>query len=159
MGREGANMALNFGGRGTGLFPQSERDNLGIGAKGSEDFVSLQGGACFPQTEAVSWIKTDGVYNNDSGGDQDIFAIIQIPNKATINSGLVTGTDSTDTWILWRTDGAGTSTQILGANVNTEDKTPVAGTENVDNGLYSYRVHINVANTKTIRIIKIRYTN
>jgi len=151
-------MPLNFGLRST-LFDDSIRDNLGIGAKGSEDFVSLQGGSCFPATETASWIKTDGIYNNNSGGAQDIWAIIQIPNNATINSGIVTGTSSSDTWSLWRTDSAGTNTQILGAAVNTEDNTPVPGTENVDNGMYNYRVDVDVANTKTIRIIRIRYTN
>jgi len=118
-------MALNFSGRGTGLFPQSERDNLGIGAKGNESFWSCPGTNFVRRDEGDNWgFSTFGGTVTSTTAGIILACPVFLPDGSQITGAVVFGSDGTNIWELRKvTLTTGTESIISSAtvNVNTEE--------------------------------------
>lgn len=89
-----------------------------------------------PDVDDVS-IDANGVITNDSGGDQAVFAQVNLPNGAVVTSVVVYGDDVTTNWALTRADvSAGSSDTMATAACNTADTSITNAT--IDNSEYGY---------------------
>ena len=136
-------MPLNFKGLFSPLFPQSDRDNLGIGAKGNEEILSIPPAefrALNPDTDDVS-VRTARFTTN--AAISAVIAPILLPNNATVTKVIVYGNDTGNTWALHRSNYAGTAEDNLAsAAINTADKTISNAIGIIDNENFSYSLNI-----------------
>lgn len=135
-------MALNIPNffRKFNLFKSSEKENLGIGAKGNENYKNYP-----PTTFLAAAISTnDVVYSaaflTCNANAITFYGTANLPDNAVILSAIVTGNISDETWFLKRIplDGSegSSGTTIATGNFNTEVK--VTSNSQVDNKNFSY---------------------
>lgn len=153
-------MALNFRGIFSGLFKQSEKDSLGVGAKGQERIWSCSGSNFIPTHPDVDNIEY-GIFAGSLKNTEGISAVLllcpvlNIPNGATVTGVTVYGTDGNFT--LHKVTSSGSRTQMASAAVGTEDTSIVH--EVIDNEIYNYNITIiNFSPGEFIYGAKVKYT-
>ena len=159
MVREGASMVLNFG-QTSNMFPQSQEDNLGIGAKGKESYLSLPATVFIEDTNSLDHSGDTGTVIV-TGDVKYLSCAISLPNGAVITECIVYGNAAAtaETWELVRTLAtAPASITIASANVGTADKS-ILSVSAVENDLYYYNIITTSLDTNdTLYGIKITYT-
>ena len=125
------------------IFPQNERDDVGISSKGRERNWNCTGThflSTSPDTNAINYEGDSGTVQADANG---IFftAPVFLPDGAVINAAVVfvNAAAQAETWELERMDIGNTpsTNTIASANIGTEDKS-IVEVSTVDNKKFSY---------------------
>lgn len=133
-------MSLNFGMDRSQLFNQSQQDNLGIGAKGKEEYKNYPPTSFLGAAPATDAIVYSAAFLTCFANSLTFYGTADLPHGAVISSAIVTGNISNETWWLKRipldgSEGASGTTLATGA-FNTEVK--ILTKSQVNNEFYSY---------------------
>jgi|TARA_R100001530_G_C4321443_1_gene155980 hypothetical protein len=135
-------MALDFGM--DTLFKSEDRDNVGLGKKTKEDYLSIAGTQFMTTAQSTSTVYSNTKGTIDTNTVTPVVAQVNLPHGCTVTAVILYGNDAGEQWVLSRTDNStnGASKDDLSAgvfNINQEDiKIDFA---QINNRKYRYYIH------------------